>query len=340
MEQFIENLNTTTFNKNLLKEIFKKNFYYGFHENCERMLILKSSLQYLGYPYNRTEELHSETIDCSTLTSQSYWEGAAIRIPFVAENQRSSNSGKLVDITLAKPADIVVKYSNLDQSPDKTFNHVGLLLGSDTKNNFHVIESNSVSGCVVSTLEKFDPKGGIKRYIRNDEIPIETQNFQKISQISKLVPKLSRIWSKQYNIYDSSIRYTHKGIDIYLPIKTVVRSPINGKISSGTLDNEFSSFVMISNEEINLNCLLGNIVKHHSLSDGIEVLEGDIIGEIVAPAIKSLVKYAKLDNSNTHLHFEVFGDIVSNYDLYYYVDGQKYYNPLYLAKLDIIKLPV
>src|SRR2546423_2019859 len=68
----------------------------GFQPEQECISVVLAALRYLGLPYLRTEELGDTTIDCSTLTSQAHWEGAAVGIPFVAENQRIAKSGELI----------------------------------------------------------------------------------------------------------------------------------------------------------------------------------------------------------------------------------------------------
>jgi murein DD-endopeptidase MepM/ murein hydrolase activator NlpD len=298
-------------------------------------------MKYLGFPYHRTEEINKDTIDCSTLTSQSYWEGAMIRIPFVAENQRASNSGRVIKFEEVKPADIVVKYPNIQAAPDKKYNHVGLFLGRDENNMAYVIESNSKDGCLVNTLENFDPHGGFRQYIRNEGLILNPEIFMSISDLAKSVPKLSRIWSKQYNRIDSSLRYVHKGIDIYVDGDTLVKSPINGTLTFGKLDNEYNNCVIISNEKKEMKCILGNVNIIENIKENTEINIGDVIGKVIESSNKSIIKYHQMNGSNTHLHFEVSGNIKSSYNLYEYeLDGIMYYNPLYIAKLDIIKLPV
>jgi cell wall-associated NlpC family hydrolase len=108
----------------------------GFKENTEPYRICAAALKWLGASYEQFEELRSRhgrgSIDCSTLVSQSHWEGALIVVPFTAEGQRKSSRGKAISsIDLAEPGDVMVKYPSLEDSPDRRHNHVGIFLGRD-----------------------------------------------------------------------------------------------------------------------------------------------------------------------------------------------------------------
>ncbi|MFZ1257559.1 MAG: NlpC/P60 family protein [Saprospiraceae bacterium] len=304
----------------------------------ERFKILWESKKYLGFSYLRTENLSVNTIDCSTLTSQSYWLGAFLSIPFTAEGQRKGQTGLSINENELKPADIVVKYPSLDYSPDNTWNHVGLYLGEFKKQKY-VIESNSKYGCIVSTLEDFNPDGGFKRYILNEGIRTTQRNFSKLRRLAANVPKLARLGAKQYSTSNNNIRYEHRGIDIYTSIGTEIRSPISGIISqTEQIIFGIKTFQIVS-KKLNISIILKNIEIDKRLL-GNTINYRTKIGKLFYHNDYSLVYDDKLFEGN-HLHFEVIGDLKSEYELpCIVIDGQKFYNGLYLAKLNLIKSPV
>ena len=138
----------------------------GYGYGSEQYGICCHAMSYLGLPYLRTEELSGATIDCSTLTSQSYWEGALIGIPFIAEGQRLANSASMIeDVINAVPGDVFVRYESVQHSPDKMYNHVGLFLGRDSQGNGWVIEARGGQGVILTPADDFPPHGGIRRFI-------------------------------------------------------------------------------------------------------------------------------------------------------------------------------
>lgn len=109
----------------LIEEIFARMEDAGFVSGMEQYEICRRAIRFSGFSYRRDEELKlGTTVDCSTLTSQSHWEGALIGIPFVADGQRRATSAKNVQSTgELEPADVLVKYPSIEESPDKTWNH-------------------------------------------------------------------------------------------------------------------------------------------------------------------------------------------------------------------------
>lgn len=334
----IEGMNIADKDKALLTEIFQNNQSEGLLEDSERMRILKASLQFLGNSYLRTEELAQNTVDCSTLTSQSYWEGAQIGIPFIAESQRVAADGIPVTKEEALPADIVVRFAGLEASPDKTYNHVGLILGRGSNGTTYVIESNSKEGCVISTLEKFDPQGGFRRYLKNDNVLVDDGLYADFNAISKKVPKLSRLGARQYKT-DAQERPVHRGIDIYVELDTPVHAPIPGVVSVGVLHDEREPCIFIEDKD-GLKCTLGNAIPEASLI-GQTVREGQVIGKIHSPSNDTQMKYPDMKGCVIHLHFQIEGQVQTDKVLNKIKVGDKtYYNGIYMAKLGLIKLPV
>src|SRR4051794_26369120 len=98
---------------NKLKELEVSLQQAGIQPYTDRYRVCRHAMKYLGLPYKRTEELVSDSIDCSTLTSQSHWEGALLTIPFIAESQRTASSGRIVKWSEALlPGDVFVRYES------------------------------------------------------------------------------------------------------------------------------------------------------------------------------------------------------------------------------------
>src|SRR5437870_2117573 len=64
----------------------------GYRQGQECIETVRVAISLLGRPYAMTEEIDANTIDCSTLTSEAHWRGAAVGIPFTAERQRVAGS--------------------------------------------------------------------------------------------------------------------------------------------------------------------------------------------------------------------------------------------------------
>lgn len=336
--EYINCLNISNRDKCLLGEIFERNRNLGLSINSERIRILKSALQFLGNPYLRTEELAQNTIDCSTLTSQAYWEGAQIGIPFIAESQRVAKDGMVLNIDEILPADIVVKFKSLEDSPDRTYNHVGLILGKDVNDCTYVIESNSKEGCVISSLDKFNPSGGFRSYIKNYNIEVQEERHQELFKISRKIPKLSRLGARQY-CTDNSDRIVHKGIDIYVEENTKIYAPIYGFLTVDILYPESEPCVIIERQN-GLKCIIGNITPKKEIINT-QVNANQLIGKVKKVRENSKIKYPLVDNKVVHLHFQVEGQIQTDKIINKItIDNKDFYNGLYLAKLGVINLPL
>jgi len=335
---YIQTLEITNKEKSILTEIFEVSNTLGHSEKSERMRVLKASLQFLGNSYRRTEELATDTVDCSTLTSQSYWEGAQIGIPFIAQSQRNALDGESVELLDVLPADIVVRFPDLESAPDKTYNHVGLVLGTDKGGKLYVIESNSKDGCIISTLEEFNPEGGFRRYIKNQNIETDDSLHSKFNAAAKKTPKLSRLGAKQYqkNVQD---RVVHKGIDIYVRENTPVYAPISGVVSLIKLPDEKEPALVIDSED-GIRCILGNVEARLEMI-GKRVKAEQEVGKVISIRGDTHMKYPEQRGLTTHIHFQVEGNIESDKVLNKIKIGDKtYYNGIYLAKIGLAKLPI
>src|SRR5688572_26992793 len=105
--------------RTILKGVFENLEKDGYNPDEERVRIIETSLNFLSFQYCMTEELSSETkIDCSTLISQSFWEGAQIGVPFTADRQRSAPDAISVNYSNLLPGDVAIKFPNVESSYD------------------------------------------------------------------------------------------------------------------------------------------------------------------------------------------------------------------------------
>ena len=336
--EFITGLNTSSADKTLIAQIWENNLRQ-FDPYSERMLILKTALSCLGYRYAKSEDLFTDAIDCSTLVSQSYWEGALLSVPFTAERLRTAPDGEMIDTNELLPADVVIRYPDLSHSPDRTWNHVGLILG--TYNHVtYVIESNTKNGCCITSLTDFKPEGGFKRYIRNSDIRITKAQFENLKLYAKRVPKLGRLGARQYCKSSSWGRIPHMGLDIYTPIGTPIKAPIDGVVVHAKISNEDGECTVIENNQLNIRCILGN-VDGTLTENGQYIHKGDTIGTLVQPYQYSHIDYQTLNMEMCHLHLQVDGSLQIPFipNKIKIVDST-FYNPLYLAKMGMIDLPL
>lgn len=319
----------------LLDEIFAQMKDQGFVEGTEQYEICRKSLSFLGFSYKRSEELDvGVTVDCSTLTSQSHWEGALIGIPFVADNQRQAMSG--VTITSPEyliPGDVIVKYPSLDVSPDRTWNHVGLYLGNDNDGVQWLIESTSKTGVRLAKVDEFNPQGGIKRFSLTDGV--FTSDMAKLSiSLAPLVPKFGRLGVRQY-LKSGNGRSSHKGIDIYISPGTGVLATLDGEVHIFQDEIEDATGVEITNSRF--------IARYYPLDVSIEegsfVRSGDLIGTVIEPSGNSLLRYSLVDGQQSHLHLEIEVSGDEQFPTEVTIDGRRYANHLYLSKIGRLSLP-
>src|ERR1043166_8079608 len=197
----------------LLDEIFQWSRLEGFVSGTEQYEICARALKFRNFSYRRSEELEAgTTVDCSTLVSQAYWEGAVIGVPFVADNQRTASTGITIQ-SLAEmvPGDVLVKYESLEMSPDKTWNHVGLYLGKAALGAQWLIESTSKTGVTFSRVPDFGPKGGIKRFTLSRRT-FSSEAARVALKLAAHVPKFGRLGVRQYTRTES-MRVPHRGLD-------------------------------------------------------------------------------------------------------------------------------
>lgn len=325
-----------------VEEIFEVMKSEGFVEGTEQYEICKKALRFWNFTYKRDEELvDAKTVDCSTLTSQSHWEGALIGIPFIADSQRRAFSGKTISsFEEMIPGDVVTLFPSLDASPDKTFNHVALYLGKDKSGQQWVLESNSRDGVRITKLEEFNPKGGIKRFTQTDEV-FSSLDAEKAVELAQSVPKFGRLGVQQYRVSETP-RTSHTGLDLYFPVGTPVFSTIEGKVKLIKNETEDSSGIeIIGNNGLTVRYLM---LEGINVKDGDEIKEGEVIGKITNPSDKSDVKYSPIkQNELSHLHLEVeitdeslTQDIPNKMKM----PSGTFVNHLYLTKIGELGLPI
>ena len=322
-------MDTDDRNKKLICEITANMVRDGFVPGTEQYEVCMVALGYLGYSYERNEELVSGTvIDCSTLTSQALWLGAAIGIPFVADNQRTAASGKTI-LSLGEmiPGDVVIKYPSLEEAlPEKKWNHVGLYLGRDNQGCQWLIESASKTGACLSRVMDFNPQGGIKRFTLSREV-FDSPQAKAVLALTRLVPKFGRLGVRQYCKFGE--RRVHNGIDLYVSIGTPVYASIEGTVCLYTqADGEQLVGIEINSPDT------GFLISYLHMGDiqkdtGNLVKEGDLLGFVSLPNKNSDVIYSPTATGrSSHLHLEVFG-----------IGSGKYLNHLYLSKTGVLGLP-
>ncbi|TSC85222.1 MAG: hypothetical protein G01um101417_89 [Parcubacteria group bacterium Gr01-1014_17] len=322
----------------LIEEIFRRTKEEGFVEGTEQYEVCKRALKFRSFSYKRSEELESgATVDCSTLISQAYWEGALIGIPFVAENQRKAVSGKTIESQQEMiPADVLIKYRSLEDCPDKTFNHVGLYLGKDSRNEQWLIESVGGSGVRLSKVSVFNAQGGIKRFTLSTQ-PFTNTQTQEALALAPFVPKFGRLGVRQYRKLGND-RIAHRGVDIYVPAGTLVPATTTGTIVLVHELVEDADGVEITGEHFTVRYLMLDDIK---VKTGESVQIGDMLGRVVVPQERSDIVYSSITENKSHLHLEVEITGVTNERLESEIvmDGKRYLNHLYLSKSGTLALP-
>ena len=322
----------------VLDELRKGMIEAGWGLDTEPYGICDKALEMLGWGYQQSEELVRESaIDCSTLVSQSHWEGAAIGVPFVAENQRTAVSGlNIRRIEDAIPSDVLVKYRSLDESPEGRWNHVGLYLGADFRGERWVIEAAGGQGVQLSTVKAFRPEGGIKRFTLSWSV-FDSLEARQALALTRLVPKLGRLGARQYR-RSSAERIPHRGLDLYTEPGAYVHATLDGTISlEWDPIEQFNGVAIVGSRYIVRVFPLGEIM----VSAGTPVKKGDMIGRLVPPSETSDIRYATFPHGSSHLHLEVecrFAGAIERQRIV--VDGKKYLNHLYLSKTGELGIPL
>ena len=324
-----------------LAEIRSNLISKGFFESTEQYGVCNHAMNYVGMPYLRSEELSQSTIDCSTLVSQSHWEGALIGVPFTADGQRRAASGVSIERrTDLQPGDVLVRYESVEASPDKQFNHVAIFLGTDCSRTPLLIESRGGKGVILTPLHEFPNLGGIRRFIAGNMKCFDSEQAKRALDLSKFVPKLARIGARQYSNIDD-VRFPHKGLDIYQSYGAAVFAPISGVVSEYFCEVEGRSGLQVSSDQhpgLTVRMLHARCTITSSY-----VLAGGQVGFIDRPPDTPRIKYVEgISAAEAHLHFEVeyLGEFFCGVGASTVVDGRHFFNGLYLAKRGLLQCPL
>lgn len=161
----------------------------------EQMRVLNIGATFFGWQYEMLREFTPGRIDCSTLTSQCFWEGAGILIPFLADSQRTAWVGEHVKQGDITPADVVIKYPARSASPDGVHNHVGIYLGAHQGTKW-VLEARPIDGVVISRLSDFRADGGTRRFLIEPGHCLESVRYEQIRRWLQRVSKQGRLGAK------------------------------------------------------------------------------------------------------------------------------------------------
>lgn len=320
----------------ILTEIFEGWRARGFHTSQECIQVALYSIKFAGCVYARTRDLARDTIDCSTLTSQSHWEGALQQIPFIAETQRLATASMTVSLDTILPGDVVVKYKSLSVSPDGVHNHVALVLGWDRRGDIWLMESTSGTPAGVVRLADFGIDGGIKRFCEN---PL--QSFASPAAVSALrlapkIPKAARLGARLSAATDS-VAERHLGVDVLAVSGEHVYSPASGRLFA-----EQGGLVWIEIIAGSEGWQIGNMLPNR-LSGPVE--RGEIIGVVGhAHALGScaiegeiFLHVAYASKLPRRFAQDPASPMVTNCE---YLGPWRYYNWPYLVKLGLIAPPL
>lgn len=310
----------------------------GWSPDHECISVARSAVRFLGLPYGRSEELRDDCIDCSTLTSQSHWEGAVVGIPFLAENQRKAVSATAITLEARIiPGDVAVKFRTLGDTSDN-HNHVAIVVGRDSQSRVWLLESCAGFGTRLVSLDDFAPAGGVRRFLPFPTIPFRTSGASAALALARRVPKLGRFYAGQHTVH--GWRSRHLGIDIYSPVGAPVFAPIRGKVTLGTLPSEDGPLLTIVDESTDACCTLGQVIPAGGIMDGAYVTAGEHVGSIVEPSSSSEVRYVRQpDGTTSHLHLAFARDEI-NLGNSVTFNGRVHHNALYACKLGLLRDPL
>lgn len=319
-------------------EIFELHAANGRSAKLECLQVALEACVFLGRPYLQTYELSDQTVDCSTVSSQAHWLGAAQQIPFIAENQRKAPASIAVTCKEVLPGDVLVKYPDLQGTPDGLHNHVAVALGKDRGGEVWVVESSSAGAASVVSARAFDPRGGIRRFCEN---PLRAFNdaaaFGALA-MARRVSKQGRVGA-QRNPKLPEYHFRLPGIDIEVKEGEPVQSPISGILT--VVESVEGRWVEVAGER-GWVCRLGNCELMRSGRYPRVVVAGEVIGvthrNISLPWLNTSCLYWEM-GCTTEVRAETakVSTIQPNHEARGHL---KCYNPLYMAKLGVFQLPL
>jgi hypothetical protein len=191
----------------------------------EALSILAMSARFAGWQYRITREQTHGFIDCSALVAQAHWLGAAIGVPFIADNQRQAYTATDGADRALLPADVLVRHRSRADAPGGSHNHVVLYLGKHPRHGPYVIESAPAVGVRVRPLDELDILGGVRRFVRDEDKDFSDRSVAL--ELAAAVPKLGRLGARL--VADEQRR--HRGVDIAVAGDAELRAPIAGELS-------------------------------------------------------------------------------------------------------------
>lgn len=266
----------------------------------DQMRVVSCAAALTGRSYRQTEELADDTIDCSTLTSQSHWLGAGIGIPFTADGQRRATNCRAIEISQLEPGDVVVRYADIARSSD-SHNHVALYVGTDDGGCGWIIESASGQTSCFRAFVPEEWEGGGRRFLIDQNCPSDS-DYLLGRRLAHLVPKLGRLGASQY-LSSEAARVRHQGVDIYCDRGTQVVAPLAGSISYNVMPGEGGASALTITGSAGASVLLGHVEP--TVSEGAAVSAGEPIGYVLSPPSQSPIEYSSYMGGLTHVHFEL-----------------------------------
>jgi hypothetical protein len=316
----------------------------GLKQGSECAAVLAAVTRFGGWRYRITREMRQGLIDCSTLISQSHWDGAAVAIPFVAETQRIAyNASDVLGSSRWLPGDVLVRYASREASPSGRHNHVALYAGRDADGERWMIESKAPYGVRAVPVDHEAIRGGVRRFLPH---PLTAFEDNTALRLARAVPKLGRLGARLTASVNNGRR--HRGVDVYFSTLVDVLSPINGVVSfsNGGIGRPAAAATIVAGD--------GDVVVLSPLTveslQAREVERHDVLGRLacVVPigcnAIPGLVKLPRL-----HIEYWSRRTLSFHHDRELrpspsplISDSRQYraYNPLYALKLGELTAPV
>ncbi len=291
------------------------------------------ALRFVGLRYLQSEELTSDGIDCSTLTSQSHWAGALEVIPFRAEAQRTAEYAFVVrDTADALPGDVFVQHQDSASSPGGRHNHVGMMVGW-VGGEPTLLEASERVGVRIINARSFELNGGIRRFLADPcGLMPRTAVARAALAMAGGVPKFGRFGMRQY-LGSACNRVPHRATDIYVASGSKVYAPFDGRAEHAVIDPDGAQGVrVIANGR---TCELGH-VEPTALGS---VRRGQVVGRVLCPAPLVDILYSPAYSDPTHLHFAV-GCSARPSVRAIHCDGLWWSEPLAMCREGIIGVPV
>lgn len=292
----------------------------------EVLSILAMSARFAGWQYRITREQTHGFVDCSALVSQAHWLGAAIGVPFIADNQRQAYTATDGDDRALLPADVLVRHRSKADAPGGSHNHVVLYLGKHSRYGPYVIESAPAVGVRVRPLDELDIHGGVRRFVRNEDEDFSDRSVAL--ELAAAVPKLGRLGARL--IADEQRR--HRGVDIAVASDAELRAPIAGELTHE------GSLARITAARGDAAVVLGAL--DISADPGRSVKVGEVIGRLAPHRLPG----CNPTQSSLHLEFWTACKLpyFSERGLELNLAGQtlQAYNAIYATKLGLIESPV